>query len=275
MSEFNKYSTDGGATFIDVEDSNAVHWADNGVLGAKNLIPYPFKNTTKTLNGVTYTDNGDGTITVNTPTSSTTEGQFDIATDAFKSTGLKRDTNTDYILTGFPTGTSYTSAQVSLRLILMDSNNQNRINVYLSSADATTGLRFTMPSTHHINNLVLYVNNNVTINNLTFKPMIRLASDTDNTYAPYAMTNRELTDIAPYRALDCNNAKSNIILVDANTLNTPAKQGIASSNNGCVLTAFPNMHTWNVQFAFIYDGNIYTRSVAGTADAWTNWSKVN
>ena len=31
----------------------------------KNLIAYPFSETTKTINGITYTDNGDGTITVN------------------------------------------------------------------------------------------------------------------------------------------------------------------------------------------------------------------
>lgn len=30
-----------------------------------NLLPYPYAETTKTNNGVTYTDNGDGTITVN------------------------------------------------------------------------------------------------------------------------------------------------------------------------------------------------------------------
>ena len=30
----------------------------------KNLIPYPYKETTKTVNGVTFTDNGDGSITV-------------------------------------------------------------------------------------------------------------------------------------------------------------------------------------------------------------------
>jgi len=30
----------------------------------KNIIPYPYINTTKESNGVTYTDNGDGTITV-------------------------------------------------------------------------------------------------------------------------------------------------------------------------------------------------------------------
>ena len=29
------------------------------ILGAKNLIPYPYYETTKTSNGVTFTDNGD------------------------------------------------------------------------------------------------------------------------------------------------------------------------------------------------------------------------
>lgn len=35
------------------------------VYGCKNLIPYPYANTTKTESGVTFTDNGDGSITVN------------------------------------------------------------------------------------------------------------------------------------------------------------------------------------------------------------------
>lgn len=33
--------------------------------GTKNLIPYPYDDTTQTENGVTFTDNGDGTITAN------------------------------------------------------------------------------------------------------------------------------------------------------------------------------------------------------------------
>ena len=31
---------------------------------SKNLIPYPFRDTTKTVNGITFTDNGDGSITI-------------------------------------------------------------------------------------------------------------------------------------------------------------------------------------------------------------------
>ena len=33
-----------------------------------------------------------------------------------------------------------------------------------------------------------------TVSNLTFYPMLRLASDIDDTYQPYAMTNKKLTD---------------------------------------------------------------------------------
>ena len=34
-------------------------------VSGKNLLKYPFANTTKTENGITFTDNGDGSITVN------------------------------------------------------------------------------------------------------------------------------------------------------------------------------------------------------------------
>lgn len=43
----------------------------------KNLLPYPYINTTKTAKGVTYTDNGDGTVTANGTT--TANSAFDFA----------------------------------------------------------------------------------------------------------------------------------------------------------------------------------------------------
>ena len=56
MSEFNKYSTDGGATFIDVEDSNAVHYGDQskGYVG-KNLLKFADPTSPYSWRGVTYT----------------------------------------------------------------------------------------------------------------------------------------------------------------------------------------------------------------------------
>ena len=55
-----------------------------------NLLPYPYLNTTKTANGITYTDNGDGGITV----SGTSTGfpMFDLA----KSSNLKLEVGKKY-----------------------------------------------------------------------------------------------------------------------------------------------------------------------------------
>ena len=48
-------------------------------LRSKNLIPYPYKHTTKTTNGVTFTDNGDGSITISGTATANT--QFILLTD--------------------------------------------------------------------------------------------------------------------------------------------------------------------------------------------------
>lgn len=37
----------------------------NTTIAGKNLIPYPYRQTTSTANGITFTDNGDGSITIN------------------------------------------------------------------------------------------------------------------------------------------------------------------------------------------------------------------
>lgn len=42
-----------------------IYSAYNEGSGDRNLLPYPYKDTTKTVSGITYTDNGDGTITAN------------------------------------------------------------------------------------------------------------------------------------------------------------------------------------------------------------------
>ena len=50
---------------ISVNDMSSVESNLNIKLSKKNLIPYPYKHTTRTENGITFTDNVDGTITVN------------------------------------------------------------------------------------------------------------------------------------------------------------------------------------------------------------------
>ena len=61
--------TAGGNLNIAEGVSTIVKTIEGSTVKCDNLIPYPYAETTKTVNGVTFTDNGDGTITVNgTPT---------------------------------------------------------------------------------------------------------------------------------------------------------------------------------------------------------------
>ena len=59
-----------------------------------------------------------------------------------------------------------------------------------NNADGQVAFGYTVSNT----TTWIAINDGVTVNNLTVYPMVRLASDTDNTYVPYAMTNKELTD---------------------------------------------------------------------------------
>lgn len=54
-------STVESSTFSNV----SIDYADFDTFKLPNLIPYPYNQTTKTVNGITFTDNGNGTITVN------------------------------------------------------------------------------------------------------------------------------------------------------------------------------------------------------------------
>jgi hypothetical protein len=74
----------------------------------KNLIPYPYKHTTRTQNGITFTDNGDGSITVNgTATASTF---FDIA-PIWGEYNLPAGS---YFLSGCPAGGSASTYRLTL-----------------------------------------------------------------------------------------------------------------------------------------------------------------
>jgi hypothetical protein len=146
-------------------DPNAVHWEDNGILGVKNLLNNIA--TTQTINGVTFTVNADKSVTVNGTASAT------VNLELIKTPLVLTE---DCILTGTPSG------------------GQDKYRIMANNGSTwfydVTGV--ILPSGTYTRVLIQIVSGQ-TINNLVFKPMIRLASDTDNTYTPYAMTNRELT----------------------------------------------------------------------------------
>ena len=135
--------------------------------GGKNLLPPT--TSSSTTNGVTFTRQTDGTVIANgTATSDATFIYFSKTTYDNK----LLLSNGSYILNGAPSGSSSSTYYIS-------TNGFGGINDYGSGStfEVTDGLAQT--------NIVIIVKSGATVNNVIFHPMIRLASITDATYAPY------------------------------------------------------------------------------------------
>lgn len=152
--------------------------ADNGILGAKNLLPN--NKTTATVSGVTYTSQSDGSFIVTGAT--TTSPSY---SDVMSSFTLPAGT---YIFSS--PNTDITS---NIELVLDDITSGTAVRV--STLYNSTAVTFTLGSTRTLH-CYMWVNSNITLpsGGVHFYPMIRLATDADSTYVPYAMTNRELTE---------------------------------------------------------------------------------
>ena len=136
----------------------------------KQLIPYPYEDTTKSGGGINWTCNADGTILVN---GSNTSG----STQFFNIHGTN---DGGFIL---PAGTYIFSlgiaSKVRASIILYDDSttvcaiSQNSENATFTLSEETKLRAF------------LAVNNNASVSYVLIQPMIRLSSIADSTYEPY------------------------------------------------------------------------------------------
>jgi len=143
------------------------------VYGVKNLIPYPYYETTKTINGLTFTVNDDGSITVNG--TSTQETPL-ILVSSNQQSYIEPGT---YKVT-LPEGTQKQFLRV------YDYTNGGRLWDYNSTGDMVVSQRCLLGAN-------LIIRGNETLDNKVFHPMLRPASIQSNEYQPYAMSNYELT----------------------------------------------------------------------------------
>lgn len=162
-------------------------YADNGVLGAKNLLPNNL-TTDRLHNGITYHRNSDGSITIN--------GTND--TENVSVCGISGDFSV-YSTPIFKAGerlifTCGADDTTNRRLLVRYTD-----NTYGQPLDNTV---FIVPK--DIGMVYTQVLGGVSVDNVTIYPMVRLASDPDDTYIPYAMTNRELTDMVTVESLTVN-----------------------------------------------------------------------
>lgn len=147
-----------------------------GVLGAKNLCPN--NATTQFINGITYTVNSDGSITA----SGTAESDSVLTVN----TGGFELSDGYYVLSGCPSGGDATTYRIQLTNTVDYATDDIGGGIRF---DASRFARSQYPNTT-LRIIIKPAAGNV---NLLFKPMIRPASIEDDTYVPYAMTNRELT----------------------------------------------------------------------------------
>ena len=117
----------------------------------ENLIPYPYEETTKTINGITFTDNGDRTITVNGTAT---------ADAVFKMSMFTVKQGQTYYLTGCPSGGSKTTYYFWLRGFDFDIGNQKGVRINCS-------YDFT-------NNFEIVIKKDTTVQNLVFKPKFEM-----------------------------------------------------------------------------------------------------
>lgn len=185
------------------------------VLGAKNLFDGSINTTT--AKGVTFTQNADGTISV---TGSNTQGSS-LGVFANRIQKLKAGS---YILNGCPSPTSG-----GLHIQLSDNN----AGILIAEVYDGNEVSFTLNADTNCK-MMYWASGDLSITGtLIIKPMIRLASDPDNTYAPYTMTNKQITDAMPLN-VGVNNklipSLSRIITVAESTANPDILNTLAGGN---------------------------------------------
>lgn len=127
-------------------------------VATENLIPYPYTETTKTANGVTFTVNSDGSVTVNG--TATSDADFMLLRGPIQSY------SESYFLSGCPAGGSDTTYYIS----------EN----FTASKDTGNGVVLNNLPSDQVWRIV--IKSGTTVNNLIFRPMLNAGT----TAKPYS-----------------------------------------------------------------------------------------
>lgn len=170
---------------VKIEPVQDLHGYDKPWVGGagKNKLPLVLAdlktaNTDGTWNDNVYTIN-NGTITVYTDdggnvTSIKANGTFNASTNFFLKGYWNYPTNTDFILNGCPSDGSSSTYNIQWWIAGVGSN-----------VDSGSGVSVSTPSEFANNNVLINIASGQTMTNAMFYPMIRLATETDATFAPY------------------------------------------------------------------------------------------
>ena len=249
------------------ELADKMSYGDNGILGAKNLLPC--NATSQVINGVTFTVNDDGTIIANGTATSR-------AILTIKDSHVLE--NMTYILSGCPSGGDFENGYS----IVIENSSHVGVAIDIGEGQTFQG----NPNITLIT--FISIRSGVTLDNAVFKPMIRLVSDTDSTYQPYSMTNKQLTE--EVREIESNSTENITVTSDYGTVNLARliKMGkikrlymeITVSSNvpawGEIATLPNNAKpTTDTVFDLNDSSGLHSRSFIGTSGIITTSSAIN
>lgn len=162
----------------DLETQITNEAATRSAMGAKNLVPYPYYNgDSRDTNGILFTVNSDGSITIS----------GEATADAY----FRLTYNTGDAHVPLQAGKSYilsASGKSDVAFLLRDTATTN-----VASARATDATYACTTAGDY--DVILCVDNGANYSTaITVYPMLRLATDSNSDYQPYAKTNKELTD---------------------------------------------------------------------------------
>ena len=169
-SDLPKYNVEGtDNTITDALDKQLFALSGDGkseqeTTTGKNLLPYPYSDTTKTENGITFTDNGDGTITVN---GTATAGVF------FKV--FATQTNQEEIPGNYISG-----SVTGCNIVVAHKQDTEYTSLGISTNGSSSLINKETYATGYIELSILQ---GATLNNVIVKPMLTLEQDTS--YEPY------------------------------------------------------------------------------------------
>lgn len=181
-------------------------WSAGG--GKNKLMP---TESTQTVNGVTFTVNSEGVVT--------TSGTFSENTNFALTTSFLLKAGT-YILNGCPSGGSY-----SKYVVRIENAGAQRL-----ALDMGNGEQFTLAADTLVwCRIYIYSQDGI---GKTFKPMVRLATETDANFEPYS----NICPIIGFSALNVTLADENMQTVDTKTVNfgQTVYGGVADVTNGKV-----------------------------------------
>lgn len=139
----------------------------------RNLLPYPYTDTTKTANGITFTDNGDGSVTAN----GTATADTGFMCQNFLNVSLPKG---NYTASGTPSGDSLT-------YYINFAFKHNGATAY-DSSDYGNGLHFSLPDGADKIYIFIRVKSGNTLHNVIFRPQLELGNvgTSYEAYKPFA-----------------------------------------------------------------------------------------